>query len=211
MHGIEKDKLIMESSIDPTSSNWFMLQNIYNKRYSCGFCSEKVSSEKGYKLGTKKDGSGPQIGGVYICPNCNYPTFFTPINDQIPSPSVGKSVSHVPGDLNQLYEEARSCTTNNCQTAAVLICRKILMNIAVGLEANENLKFYQYVDYLSDKGYIPPNGKQWVDHIRKKGNEANHEIKLMDAKDASDLLIFIEMLLKFIYEFPNMLPQEPAE
>ena len=40
---------------------------------------------------------------------------------------------------------------------------------------------------------------------KKKGNEANHEITLMDENDARDLIIFIEMLLKFIYEFPNMI------
>jgi len=41
-----------------------------------------------------------------------------------------------------------------------------------------------------------------VDHIRQKGNEANHEIKVMTAQDARDLVSFLEMLLKFVYEFP---------
>ncbi len=71
--------------------------------------------------------------------------------------------------------------------------------------AEEDLKFVEYVNFLADEGFIPPNGKVWVDHIRKKGNEANHEIRLMDKKDARDLIIFVEMLLKFIYEFPNMI------
>ena len=188
--------------------NWYQLQTLPTESYSCGFCSDKVSSEKGYKIGKKSDGSGSQIGAIYICPNCKGPTFFTIGNEQIPSASIGRSVLHVPDELNTLYEEARRCTTNNCQTAAVLVCRKILMNIAVQVGASEGETFITYVNFLSDKGYIPPNGKHWVDHIRKKGNEANHEIRLMDAKDAKDLLIFIEMLLKFIYEFPNMVPSE---
>ena len=50
----------------------------------------------------------------------------------------------------------------------------------------------------------------WVDHIRKKGNEANHEITLMTDKDAKDLIVFLEMLLKFIYELPNLSQQEPS-
>ena len=78
------------------------------------------------------------------------------------------------------------------------------MNIAVSQGAKEGLKFIEYVTFLSDAGYIPPNGKHWVDHIRKKGNEATHEIELMQAKDAQELLVFVEMLLKFIYEFPQM-------
>ena len=83
------------------------------------------------------------------------------------------------------------------------------MNIAVEQGGSEGLKFIEYVNYLSDKGYVPPNGKHWVDHIRKKGNEATHEIALMSDIDAKDLLGFIEMLLRFIYEFPKMIPQQP--
>ncbi len=40
-----------------------------------------------------------------------------------------------------------------------------------------------------------------------KGNEATHEITLMEEKDATELLTFTEMLLKIIYEFPNMIPK----
>jgi hypothetical protein len=77
------------------------------------------------------------------------------------------------------------------------------MNIAVDKGAREGLHFEEYVNYLDSKGYIPPDGKHWVDIIRKKGNEATHEIKLKNEKDASDLLIFMEMLLKFVFEFPT--------
>ena len=48
-----------------------------------------------------------------------------------------------------------------------------------------------------------------VDHIRKKGNEANHEIKLMTQADAEELIAFTEMLLKFFYEFQNRVPAPP--
>ncbi|MBK9304696.1 MAG: DUF4145 domain-containing protein [bacterium] len=60
----------------------------------------------------------------------------------------------------------------------------------------------EYVQFLADNNYVPPDAKGWVDHIRKKGNEANHEITVMIREDAEDLLSFIEMLLKVIYEFP---------
>jgi hypothetical protein len=62
----------------------------------------------------------------------------------------------------------------------------------------------------ADIGYVPPNGKAWVDHIRKKGNEANHEIVLMKKEDSQELISFVEMLLKFIYEFPNRVPKSTA-
>ena len=46
--------------------------------------------------------------------------------------------------------------------------------------------------------------------IRDKGNEANHQILLMTQQDAEELIDFVEMLIKFIYEFPNRVPKKPA-
>jgi hypothetical protein len=45
----------------------------------------------------------------------------------------------------------------------------MLMNIAVHEGAPEGQKFVEYVTYLADKGFVPPNGKHWVDHVRQKG------------------------------------------
>jgi Domain of unknown function (DUF4145) len=84
----------------------------------------------------------------------------------------------------------------------------MLMNIAVAEGAEPGLSFVKYVEYLSDKGFVPPNGKRWVDYVRKRGNEANHEIALMTEVDARTLIVFVEMLLRFIYEFPNLVPME---
>jgi hypothetical protein len=80
------------------------------------------------------------------------------------------------------------------------------MHIAVEQGAKVGESFLTYVEFLASSGYVPPNGKGWVDHIRQKGNEANHEIKLMTVEDATELISFSEMLLKFIYEFPNRVP-----
>jgi hypothetical protein len=80
------------------------------------------------------------------------------------------------------------------------------MNVAVNLKAPTNQKFIEYVEYLATNGYVPPNAKGWVDHIRKKSNEANHEIALMTETDATELISLTEMLLKIIYEFPKRVP-----
>lgn len=199
----------MERFFREASANWHGLQNLPNRSFVCGYCNVKVSSVKGYRLGEHGDGSGSQIGAIHICPNCGGPIFATPNGRYYPSPALGNTVQHVPADLNALYEEARRCSSQNCYTAAVLLCRKMLMNIAVHQGALEGLKFIEYVNFLSDQGYIPPNGKHWVDHIRKKGNEATHEITVMNEQDALELITFAEMLLRFIHEFPNMVPQQP--
>lgn len=187
---------------------WSNPQNLPARPFRCGYCGDRVASEKGYRLAANRDGSGSQVGAVYICPHCNFPSLFMPDGAQYPGESVGTDVQHVPDDVAALFAEARRCATEACNTASVLVCRKILMNLAVGLGAKPNLPFIAYVEYLATQGYVPPNGKHWVDHIRRRGNEATHEIVLMGPDQAKELLLFIEMLLRFIYEFPALVPKD---
>ncbi len=200
----------MNKFFDPEQFGWRAKQQRSAYSFTCGYCGNKVSSEKGYVIGQRGDGSGDVAGGIYICPNCQGPTFITLKNQRIPDEPFGNEVLNVPEDMSLIYEEARKSASTNCYTAAVLLCRKILMHIAVKEGADEGKNFLHYVNYLADQGYVPPNGRDWVDHIRKKGNEANHEIVIMGREDARDLLIFVEMLLKFIYEFPGMISTEES-
>lgn len=84
-----------------------------------------------------------------------------------------------------------------------MICRKLLMNIAVSKGAEENQNFQYYVDYLDSNNYTPNGTKDWVDVIRTQGNEATHEIAIYTREQAEEILSFTEMLLRLIYEFPN--------
>ena len=90
----------------------------------------------------------------------------------------------------------------NAFTSAVMCCRKLLMNVAVSEGAKERQTFKKYVEYLVAEGHIPANTTKWVDHIRDKGNEANHEIALMGRKDAEQLIKFSEMVLQIMYGYP---------
>lgn len=187
---------------------WQKPDYIETKSFICGYCGDRVSSDRGYKLNYHGDGSGQQVGGAYICPSCLCITMITPDGGRFPGHVPGSPVKYLPPDIGSLFDEARRSASQNCFTATAMICRKILMNTAVERGAKPNQTFLEYVNYLSEQGYIPPNGKHWVEHIRKKGNEATHEIILMKEKDATELLFFIEMLLRFVHEFPNMIPRE---
>jgi hypothetical protein len=183
---------------------WQNAQSLPTKQYFCGYCSKDVGVDRGYPVNMTDINRQQTSGGIYICPVCMGPTLIRPDGWRFPGAAFGGSVSHVPLDLNELYEEARRCASHSCFTAAVLLCRKMLMNIAVSKGAAEGQSFAQYIEYLAAKGYIPPDGKHWVDHIRKKGNEATHQIAVMSEDDAKDLLILTEMLLRFVFEFPAM-------
>jgi hypothetical protein len=197
--------------IDQKNFGWLGRQSITPLSYQCGYCSNIVASVIGYRVGHHPDGSGGQVAGLYICPSCGGPTFKDIEGNQHPDVAFGTSVKSVPENVENLYNEARKCTSINAYTAAVMLCRKILMHLAVEQKAEVDNNFIYYVNYLADQGFVPPHGKHWVDHIRKKSNEANHEIIVMNRDDARDLIIFIEMLLKFIYEFPSMIPMDPKE
>jgi len=181
---------------------WQNIENLSSKAFKCGYCGENVSSEKGYSA---QDGDH----FIYICHHCTNPTYFN-LQDgkQYPGVAFGNKVENIPENIENLYSETRQCVSVQAFTASVMASRKLLMNIAVEKGAKEGLSFQQYVEYLDSQHYIPPDGKEWVDHIREKGNEANHEIKIMEKEDAEDLITFIEMLLKFIYEFPNKVKQK---
>lgn len=175
--------------------SWQQTCEIAARQYKCGYCDKEVVSNKGYYTTGGRE-------GIWLCPR-GHPTFFDSEGNQYPSCAFGRGVDSISSkEVNDLYEEARRCMSVRAYTSAVLACRKLLMNIAVDKGAPTRKSFMNYVDYLSAKNYVPPDGKEWVDHIRAKGNEATHEILLMSREDAEALIEFTEMLLKVVYEFP---------
>jgi hypothetical protein len=181
---------------------WQNLQSMSTRQFRCGYCGFNVANDKGYYSVSQRRGHKY----VYICPNCSSATYFDENDRQFPGVAPGNEVEHLPETLHSLYLEARNCCSVSAYTASVLASRKMLMNIAVEQGATEGLRFIEYVEYLANNGFIPPNGRTWVDHIRRKGNEATHEIALMGQTDAEELVAFVEMLLKFVYEFPARVP-----
>ncbi len=179
--------------------NWDNISTKASRSYTCAFCGSPLASALGYNASC----SASQPAYIYICHFCCRPTYFDPAGDQIPGVAFGNDVMDIDDkSVRELYAEARRSTGANCYTAAVLCCRKLLMNISVSKGAKEGKSFSSYVDFLGENNYIPPGAKIWVDHIREKGNEANHEINVVKKEDAQELLSFCEMLLKIIYEFP---------
>ena len=183
--------------------SWNNSTEMTSRKFTCGYCGQPIASQMGYTGIYEYGGGYRKYAYIYICHFCSRPTFFDESGEQVPGTAFGNDVKDITDKVvNDLYNEARRCTSANAYTAAVLCCRKLLMHIAVAKGASENQPFSAYVSFLSDKGFIPPDAKSWVDHIRTKGNEANHEIKIMTRQDSEELLSFIEMLLQIIYEFP---------
>jgi hypothetical protein len=177
---------------------WNNAGNIPSKSYDCGFCGNRVASSIGYFA--TQGAATPIFEQLHICPHCGRVTSFRH-NIQFPGVRPGTDVLNVPADVEKAYNEARDCMARSAYTAATMLCRKILMHVAVEEKAEKNLSFKQYVDYLVTNHYVPPKGRAWVDQIREKGNDVNHELVFASQEEAKDLIGFVEMLLKFNYEF----------
>jgi hypothetical protein len=182
---------------------WLNIENVEVAKFTCAYCRSLVASDRGY---TANGDVTNTYAYIRICPNCQYPTFFTLRGYQHPTAAFGKPVSHLPSqEVEALYDEARNCMRVAAYIAAVMCCKKILMNMAVTEGAKEGKSFVQYLDYLKDQGFIPAKGKEWVEYVRLKGNEASYEISVMERKDAEQFITFLETLLRANCEFPATL------
>ena len=181
---------------------WDGLKQVRPESYRCGYCGFDVSSHEGLTAGC--------YGFIRICGQCNCPTFFSDANLQIPGPRPGYPLNQLPADIAGLYEEARSSRAANAFTGTVMLCRKLLMHVAVEKQAPLEKNFQEYVQWLIDERYAPRGAEQWVDFIRTRANEANHEITLMDEDDADGILNLTEQLLRNVYELPGSVPTKPA-
>jgi hypothetical protein len=170
----------------------------------CAWCGREVASRFGVDFGQHKDGSGVSGCSLRACSNCGYPTFIDgQMGSTVPARAYGDDVQKLPEMVSRLYQEARDCVSVGANHAAVMVCRKILMHVAVLQGAKENESFAAYVSFIVDHHLVSPNIEGWVDEIRQIANDANHEIFEITADDAKGAVDFVAMLLKLVYEFPT--------
>ncbi|WFO98103.1 DUF4145 domain-containing protein [Bacillus subtilis] len=194
---------------------WIDVDRMESNKYKCAYCDALVASDLG--ITCERELPSKPLGKVLICPHCNRPTFleYSDYDDdddvyvkQFPSPQYRTKIDYLPVEIDNAYNEIRNCMSNQSYTAVVLLARKLLMNIAVDSGAKEGKKFIEYIDYLEEEGFIPKNGREWVDVIRQAGNIATHKIPSVDSKTAHDVLSFLEFLLRIKYEMPGKMAKE---
>lgn len=171
--------------------------------YICGHCNTKVS--------------GAVVCGYYaspkhtikwlLCPNCGNGSVLAIDGNVYPGVPFGPNIEGLPENVLKAYKEARNCVSVNAFTSCELICRKILMHVAVEKGANEGDSFTNYLSYLEEKGFITPPMKNWVDLIRQHGNKATHLLESPDEKRAESTIMFTAELLRLIYEMEHISKQ----
>ncbi|MEA2641071.1 MAG: hypothetical protein QOF51_2465 [Chloroflexota bacterium] len=156
------------------------------------------------------------VEGIYWlrCTHCHagsvlHETHYGP--RQSPQPRPGEDVEGLPDDIRDAWDEARSCAGAAAHTATEMVCRKILMHIAVDKGDREGQSFASYIDHLVAEGYVTKPMRSWVERIKDRANRANHDIAQTTAEQGAETLTFTGHLLKNVYEMEHLAQrfQEP--
>jgi len=183
---------------------------------TCGWCNNKVGLDIIRQIyHTVRVNKGSTTYPVYsdenyidyyygLCPVCTKPLIYDfQTKGTFPPNSEFSMIEFLPDNLNALYEETRNAFSVSAFSACLLLCRKIIMHIAVDLGAKENKNFVDYINFFVEENYINKKTRDWVDKIRSYGNDQNHQIIIGVKDNAENIIKFTEMLMRIIYEFPN--------
>lgn len=175
--------------------------------YVCGHCGREVSGAVVAMPGTDSS----ETNGIrwLWCPSCGDGSVRAINGAVYPSVQFGPEVEGLPPGIGTAYSEARDCMGVRAFTAAELLCRKLLMYVAVEKGAPEKddrgraLPFVKYLDHLKDDGYITPTMDAWVGLIREHGNDAAHDLDPPSEDRAKSTVLFTAELLRVVYEMPH--------
>jgi len=167
--------------------------------YTCGHCNTNVA-------GICFAGYHTAYGTVkwLLCPSCGDGSVLTRQGFIHPSVLFGPEIVGLPSNVKEVYQEARNCMSVNAYTACELVCRTILMYVAVEKGAKEKQTFVDYISYFQDKQLITPNMKPWVDIIRGHGGKSAHTLEKPDKNRAESTLMFTAELLRLVYEMEHL-------
>lgn len=182
--------------------------------FVCGFCGNKVSSNRGMVgIPGSMTASLPVSElyvrmAAYICPHCDRVTFREGTMGGIPGPIYGEKINNLPDRVAAIYEEARKSMQVGAYTGAIGLCR-ILLTHVVDLEGGGKKTFKESIDWLDAEGHIPKKAKSGLEWIRAKGNEATHDMIVFNEAEASRVMAFTAQMLLNIYDFPARVPVPP--
>ena len=184
---------------------WVDANRVYD--FVCVLCGAPQSSGTGWDCGP--DTSGMHWECIRVCQRGHATLLLMKPNahqvvEQLPTPNTAPPVEGIPDtneDIHKLYEEAGRCLTHSAPTGAVMICRKLLMNLAVEhAGASDDDSYQKCVKALVAANHIPTEGHPLADHICLIGNEANHELPAITRETAERVVTLPSIVLNNIYQ-----------
>jgi hypothetical protein len=183
----------------------------------CGHCGRQVGAEivfaEGVNAATLQ--STPwkpsQTQTLWVrCPACGEGSVRTGaragVNSKVlPGKLPLEDVPNLPADVEGAWGEARKAYSIGAYTASEIMCRKILMHLAVDKAGSPaGRTFVQYINDLQAQNYIMAGLQPVVDKVRDRGNKANHELPASTEQEAMATLTITDHLLIGIYKLPAM-------
>ena len=145
------------------------------------------------------------------CPSCQEGSVRTRTGLVFPISPAARPITGLPIDVETAWREARVSHAVAAYTASEIMCRKILMHIAVDVAGSApGQSFVEYIDDLDAAGYVMKGLKPTVDLIRQRGNIANHELPATSEEDSKMTLGITEHLLEGIYELAALTAGNPT-
>jgi Domain of unknown function (DUF4145) len=184
---------------------------------SCGHCGRDVGAEvvfvEGVAPASLQSASFqvPQGQTVWLrCPACGEGSVRTAVRPRVgtivfPGPLPAEDVPNLPDDVKGAWIEARRAYSVGAYTASEIMCRKILMHLAVDKAGSApGRSFVDYINDLQTQNYIMAGLQPVVDQVRNRGNKANHELPASTQQEALVTLTITQHLLIGVYELPAL-------
>ncbi|MCZ4563558.1 DUF4145 domain-containing protein [Rhodococcus sp. IEGM 1401] len=189
------DDLVMHNDNDPDAFGMF----------ECSFCA---ASTQMFVVRMVEQGWGAPGVAWLRCMSCRRGAVLNDRYGLAPSTMPLDVPQGLDADTEATWNEVRSCLSARAFTASVMMCRKLLMHMAVteGLPEKDDKdrapNFFQCIDHLQSEGVITKRNRKWVDRIKDIGNEANHDLASIDKEQATTVATFTRQLLHEVYELP---------
>jgi len=122
-----------------------------------------------------------------------------------PGPLPAEDIPNLPDDVKGAWTEARRAYSVGAHTASKIMCRKILMHLAVDKAGSApGRSFVDYINDLQAQNYIMAGLQPVVDQVRSRGNKANHELPASTQHEALVTLTITQHLLIGVYQLPAL-------
>ena len=195
--------------------------NLEHNKITCPFCMETGHFETAFHAEKKKPNSSKTLNfDTLECGNCKgyVMVLWSSIEAGagfhdyrvLPCPlRLTSYPEYWPEVVGRHWLQAQRNIQDENWDAAAIMARGALQAALRDHQAKgHNLK--REIDDLASTGILPPNMKDWSDHVRELGNDSAHPNLGQDPtnpQDARDIVSFLDFLLKYLYALPHQIQQ----
>jgi len=190
-------------------------------RVTCPFCSEQGNFAVEHRAAKKQPNDNKVLHfDTFQCGNCaSFVQVFwsggSGLHDFRAQPwplKLDRAPEHYPEAIARFWLQAkRNLKDRNWDAAAVMARSSLQLALRAQNAEGSNLK--QEIDDLSSKGLLPPIMREWAHTVRELGNDSAHPSPSQaptSARDASDIVAFLDFLLEYLYTLPKRIGEYRA-